>query len=74
MNSADENVTQTAEQIERMARILTSLCEDVLPRNRQMFALMAEGPLDEIQKLARQVEQLLAADFVETDHAETNAA
>lgn len=74
MNTTDAAVQQSIDQIARMSRVLSSLCEDVLPHNRQMFAVMAEGPLDEMQKLVRQVEEYLAAYEVEAEPVGTNAA
>jgi hypothetical protein len=42
---------QAIEQIERLYRGLDSLRADILPKNPRNFAVFAEGPLDEIQKL-----------------------
>jgi len=39
----------------RMYRALSSLRAEVLPKSRQHFALMAEGPLDELRRLERDV-------------------
>ena len=50
-------LSQTIEQLELMNRVLEHLRTEVLPRNAKMFALMAEGPLDEIQRLHDEIER-----------------
>ena len=50
---------QAIEQMGRMQRILESYRADILPRNPRNFAVFAEGPLDEIQKLQSEI-----ADYV----------
>jgi hypothetical protein len=58
----DETIlAQTIEQLELMNRVLEHLRTEVLPKNRKMFALMAEGPLDEIQRLHDEIEKRAAA-------------
>jgi hypothetical protein len=47
----DAQFQQAIEQIERLYRGLDSLRADILPKNPRNFAVFAEGPLDEIQKL-----------------------
>lgn len=42
---------QALEQIQRLCRALDSLRVDILPKNPKNFAIMAEGPVDEIRKL-----------------------
>lgn len=51
MSAETALLAQSVEQLERMNRVLEHLRTEVLPRNPRMFALMAEGPLDEIQRL-----------------------
>jgi len=48
---------QTRQQLELMNRSLEELREQVLPKNPQLFAVMAEGPLD----FGRQFQHDLAA-------------
>ena len=38
--------------------MLRHLRKEVLPKNPRMFALMAEGPLDEMRRLQAEIEQL----------------
>lgn len=42
---------QAVEQMERMFRILRRFEQDVLEQNPDQFALFAQGPLDEIGRL-----------------------
>jgi antitoxin (DNA-binding transcriptional repressor) of toxin-antitoxin stability system len=53
--TTDEGLCQALVQLGRMHRALTSLRENVLPKNERWFAVMAEGPLDEIRKLVHDV-------------------
>jgi hypothetical protein len=48
---------QAIEQIERLYRGLDSLRADVLPKNPRNFAVLAEGPLDEIHKLQSEISE-----------------
>ena len=58
MTKDEAILAQTIEQLELMNRVLEHLRTEVLPRNAKMFALMAEGPLDEMRRLQDQIEQL----------------
>ena len=51
----NEQLRQAVDQLERMYRALVALRAEVLPQNPQQFALMSEGPLDEIQHLQEQI-------------------
>jgi len=51
-----EDLQQTMEQLGRMYRALAALRAEVLPLSRERFALMAEGPLDEIRQLQQQLD------------------
>ena len=53
---ADEReLQQVLEQMERMIRALFTLQAEILPQSRQQFALMAEGPLEEIRRLEQEI-------------------
>ena len=52
----DAQLQQAIEQIERLYRGLNSLRSDVLPKNPRNFAVLAEGPLDEIRKLQVEID------------------
>ncbi len=43
------------EQVGRMCRALSALNTDVLPKSRKQFALMVEGPLEEIRRLEEEI-------------------
>ena len=59
MIATTEELQQAIEQMGRMQRILESYRADILPKNPRNFAVFAEGPLDEIQKLQAEI-----ADYV----------
>jgi hypothetical protein len=52
----DAQLDQALEAMGMMYRALASLRKDVLPKSRQWFNLMAEGPVDEIRKLQREID------------------
>ena len=51
MITNDLEFDQAFEQMERMYRALAALRRDVFPINPDQFALLAEGPEDEIRRL-----------------------
>lgn len=59
MSNEAERLAQTIETLELMNDALRHL-RKVVPRNPRMFALMAEGPLEEMRRLQVQIEQLTA--------------
>ena len=59
MIETNEELQQAIEQMGRMQRILESYRAEILPKNPRNFAIFAEGPLDEIQKLQAEI-----ADYV----------
>jgi hypothetical protein len=74
MIKTDEGLVVTIEQLGRMVRILELTCAEELPRSRQMFGLMAEGPLDQIQRLLDEINEYMASHVENADAAETHAA
>jgi hypothetical protein len=52
---------QAIEQIERLYHGLDALRGDILPKNPRNFALLAEGPLDEIHKLQVEIDQYISS-------------
>jgi len=61
MNSTKEAILeQTVEQLELMTKALTSLRRDHLPAQPKTFAILAEGPLEEIRRLQLEIEQISA--------------
>ena len=57
MTNEETKLAKTIEQLELMNDALRVLRLEILPRNSRLFAVMAEGPLAEIEKLRRQIEE-----------------
>jgi len=51
-------LTQTMEQLERMNEALGALRRELLPGQPKKFAILAEGPLEEMRRLHAEVEFL----------------
>lgn len=51
----DAQLDQTLTEIARMYRALAALRRDVQPQSSEWFALLAEGPLDEIARMEADV-------------------
>ena len=60
MNKTDAILIQTLEQLERMNEALGVLRRELLPAQPRKFAILAEGPLEEMRRLQRELEQLTA--------------
>jgi hypothetical protein len=60
MNKSDAILTQTVEQLERMNDALAALRRELLPTQPKKFAILAEGPLEEMRRLQTELEQLTA--------------
>jgi hypothetical protein len=60
MNQNEVLIGQTVEAIGMMYRSLESLRERVLPVNPTMFAVMAQGPTDDLRVLLDELEKLSA--------------
>jgi hypothetical protein len=58
MKNAEFILEQTVEQLEKMNSALTELSRELLPGQPKKFAILAEGPLEEIRRLQTEVEQL----------------
>ena len=50
-----DQLRQAIEQMGRMQRILESFHADLLTKNPRNFAVLAEGPLDEIRRLEAEI-------------------
>ena len=64
MTLEENKLAKTIDQLELTNEALRLLRLEILPKNARLFAVMAEGPLAEIGKLRRQIEEqahLLAA-------------
>ena len=56
MITTEAQLQQAIEQIEGLCRALDSLRRDILPKNPRNFAIVAEGPVDEIRKLQSDID------------------
>ena len=62
MITNDDQFNQAIQQLERMYRALATLRADILPVNARQYALLAEGPLDQIRSLQEEIENYLACE------------
>lgn len=60
MNNVQTVLDQTVEQLGRMNSALVSLRQELLPAQPRKFAILAEGPLEEIRRLRDEIERLTA--------------
>ena len=51
-------LTQTVEQLEHINEALAALRRELLPGQPRKFAILAEGPLEDIRRLQTEIEQL----------------
>jgi hypothetical protein len=51
---------QTVEQLERMNEALAGLRRECLPGQPRKFAILADGPLEEMRRLQSEIERLIA--------------
>jgi transcription termination factor NusB len=54
-----EQLYQAIEQMGRMQRILESYRNEILTKNPRNFALLAEGPLEQLRQLQAQIDDYL---------------
>lgn len=52
----EAQLKQAVEQIQNLCRALDSLRVEVFPKNPRNFAILAEGPVDEIRKLQTDID------------------
>ncbi len=60
MNTKEAILTQTVEQLERLNTALAALHHELLPGQPRKFAILAEGPLEDMRRLQAEIEQLTA--------------
>ena len=60
MKQVEAILTQTVEQLERMSEAVSALRKELLPSQPKKFAILAEGPLEEMRRLQGEIEQLTA--------------
>lgn len=56
MITSDIELHQTLEQMERMYRALAALRRDIYPSSPQRFALLAEGPQMELERMQQEID------------------
>ena len=59
MLQTPEQVYQAIEQMGRMQRILESYRNEILGKNPRNFAVLAEGPLEQLRQLQAQMDEYL---------------
>ena len=57
MIDTPEQLYQAIEQMGRMQRVLESYRTEILTRNPRNFALLAEGPLEQLRQLQQQIDE-----------------
>lgn len=60
MSKTEAILTQAVEQLERMSEAVTALRKELLPGQPKKFAILAEGPLEEMRRLQGDIERLTA--------------
>ena len=60
MNKTEAILNQTVEQLERLNEALAALRRELLPGQPKKFAILAEGPLEEMPRLQVEIDQLTA--------------
>jgi hypothetical protein len=60
MNEDIVRIQVTIEQMNRMARALEALSNELLVKDPKLFALMAEAPLEHIRRMRDELDQYLA--------------
>jgi len=59
MIAVAEQIGQAIEQMGRMQRILESYRNEILTQNPRNFALLAEGPLEQLRQLQTQLDEYI---------------
>ena len=54
-----EQLYQAIEQMGRMQRILESYRNEILTQNPRNFAVLAEGPLEQLRQLQKQIDDYI---------------
>jgi len=59
MMETSEQLYQTIEEMGRMQRILESYRNEILTRTPRNFAVLAEGPLEQLRQLQQQIDEYI---------------
>jgi len=57
MIETEPQLRQAIEQMENLWQAINSLRAEVFPQNPRSFAVLAEGPLEQIRQLQRQIDE-----------------
>ena len=57
MIETEAQLRQAIEQMENLWQAINSLRAEVFPQNPRNFAVLAEGPLEQIRQLQRQIHE-----------------
>ena len=59
MIETTEQLYQAIEQMGRMQRVLESYRNEILTQNPRNFAVLAEGPLEQLRQLQQQIDEYI---------------
>jgi hypothetical protein len=59
MIQSDDGLEQSIEQLERMYRVLLEFRRRLAPLNQSNYQVFAEGPIEEIRRLQRDIDEYL---------------
>ncbi|MBI4658750.1 MAG: hypothetical protein HY735_07845 [Verrucomicrobia bacterium] len=59
MIQTEAQLRQAIEQMESLCQAINSLRAEVFPKNPRNFAVLAEGPLEQIRQLEKQIDAYL---------------
>ena len=74
MIQSEAGLNQTMEQLDRMYRVVEELRRRMGETNPAQFHLFAEGPVDEIHKLRREIDEYLGIPSSSAGEVEASAA
>jgi hypothetical protein len=60
MNKTEAILTQTVDQLEHLNEALAALRRELLPSQPKKFAILAEGPLEDMRRLHEEITRLAA--------------
>jgi hypothetical protein len=60
MNKTEVILTQALEQLERISEALAALRRELVPGEPKKFAILAEGPLEDMRRLQEEITRLTA--------------
>ena len=61
MNDDANRMQVSLEQIGLLIRAIEDLKENVLPKDPKLFAVLAEGPLDQMSRIRQEIDQYVGA-------------